>query len=150
MSIIDKYFLFVFKYRFLLNKLNCMKKSINKSHKKKSTKSYLFKYDKHKNLYHYVERDSKNNLVNYYNFNYKNNALVKYNNTEKIKIFNQFESPCKLIHRFEAGISWIKPVTVDSVEKSITYPKVKKQFAVNLENQVVTFSVSEQIVSQWQ
>jgi len=111
---------------------------------------FVFKYDKHHNLYNYVEYDRKNNnLINYYNFNYKNNSVIKYDTKNKIKIFNQFEVPTKLVHRFEAGESWIRPATMDSDPFNVTFPKVKKQFAVNFDNQIVGFSVNEQIISQW-
>lgn len=113
------------------------------------SKSYVFKYDKSKNLYNYIEKDAKFNIKNYFNYNYKNDSLIKYDSTNRIRIFNQFETPGKLIHRFEAGESWIKAVSAESDNFNIEFPKIKKQFALNSENQIVKFSIHQQLLEQW-
>lgn len=111
--------------------------------------TYVLKYDKDKNLHHYIEKDLKSNIKAFYSFNYKNNSLVKYDSINKIRIFNQFDGSCKLVHRFEAGESWIKAVLFDSSPHNLTYPKVRKQFALNSENQIVKFSIHQQLLEQW-
>lgn len=113
------------------------------------TTNYVFKYDKNKNLYNYIEKDSKSNLNSYYAFNYKTNSLVKYDSVNKLRVFNQFEFECKLTHKFEGGESWVRPVLVSDDSYSLTYPKIKKQFALNSENQIVRFSIQHQLLEQW-
>ena len=117
--------------------------------KLKNKSTFVFKYDKNNNLTNYIERNQKNQIISYYSFNYKNNSMLKYDQVNKLRIFNQFEFPCKLVHRFEAGESWIRAVSLDDNEFSLTYPKIKKQFALNNENQVVKFSVQMQLLDQW-
>lgn len=114
---------------------------------KKTT--FVFKYDKNKNLYAYLEKDAKFRIKSYYTFNYKNNSMIKYDSINKLRIFNQFELPCKLVHRFEAEESWIRAVSIESNAYNLTYPKIKKQFALNNENQIVKFSIQQQLLQQW-
>ncbi len=112
-------------------------------------KQFIFKYDKQMNLYSYVERNKKQTIYAYYNFNYKNNSLVRYDDINKLRVISQFESPCKLVHRFEAGESWVKVVHADENSMNLTYPKIKKQFALNNENQIVKFSIPTKLLEQW-
>lgn len=113
------------------------------------SKFFVLKYDKNKNLYNYIEKDSKFKINNYYNYNYKNDSVVKYDSINKIRIFSQFESPGKLVHLFEAGESWIKAVSIESDSYNVQFPKIKKQFALNSENQIVKFSIHQQLLEQW-
>ena len=117
--------------------------------KPKTKSTYVFKYDKKQNLIYYVERDNKNNIIAYYSFNHHNNSMLRYDKINKLRIFNQFEVPCKLVHRFEAGESFVRAVSMDENEYSLTYPKIKKQFALNQKNQIVKFSVQPQLLDQW-
>jgi hypothetical protein len=111
--------------------------------------NYVFKYDKNNNLSNYIERDSKNQIKSYYAYNYSKNSLIRYDSVNKLRIFNQFEMPCKLVHRFEAGESWVRAVTLNSDSFTMTFPKVKKQFALNSDNQIVKFSIQHQLLEQW-
>lgn len=112
-------------------------------------KNYVFKYDIHGNLYNYLEKEKSSNITAYYNYNYKNDTLLRYDNKNKLRIFNQFDSPCKLMHRFEAGESWIKVVSRDSNIHNLVLPKIKKHFALNNEDQVVKFSIQEHVLEQF-
>ena len=96
-----------------------------------------------------MEKNSKNNIRAYYAYNYRKNSLLKYDVVNNLRIINQFETPCKLVHRFEGGESWVRAVSVDSSATSLTYPKIKKQFALNNEDQVVKFSIQSQLLDQW-
>ncbi len=117
--------------------------------KSKNKSTFVFKYDKKNNLINYIERSPKNEIIAYYSYNHKNNGMLKYDHVNKFRIFNQFESPCKLVQRFEGGESWIRAVAVTDNEYSLTYPKIKKQFALNQENQIVKFSVHLELLNQW-
>lgn len=111
--------------------------------------NYIFKYDKQNNLYNYVEHDQANNVYCYYHFNSKNNTLIRYDKQNQLRIFMQYEEPCKLVHRFEAGESWIRAVSLNSTPDKLIFPKMKKQFALNNENHVVRFSVNPYLLEQW-
>ncbi len=113
------------------------------------TTAYIFKYDRNRNLCNYIEKDSKNHIKSYYAYNYRNNSLVRYDNVSKLRIFNQFEIPCKLVQRYEGNESWVRAVSIESTAVALTYPKVKKQFALNSENQIVKFSIQQQLLEQW-
>jgi hypothetical protein len=113
------------------------------------TSSYVFKYDKNKNLCNYIEKDSKNNIKSYYAYNYRTNSMVKYDSVNKLRILNQFGVPCKLVHRMEAGESWVRAVEFNSDAFAHTFPKIKKQFALNSDNQIVKFSIQHQLLEQW-
>ena len=111
--------------------------------------SYIFKYDKQHNLYNYVEHDQSNNVLSYYNMNNKNNSLTRYDRVNQLRVLIQYEEPCKLVHRFEAGESWVRAVSLTSTSTNLIFPKMKKQFAINNENQIVRFSVNPYLLEQW-
>lgn len=112
-------------------------------------KNYVFKYDIHNNLYNFLEREGVSNIAAFYSYNYKNDTLLRYDNKNKLRIFNQFDSPCKLVHRFEAGESWPRVLSRDSNVHSLNLPKIKKHFALNNDNQVVKFSIQEHVLEQF-
>jgi len=107
---------------------------------------YIFKYDKHNNLYSYVEKDLNQNLLSLYTFNYKNNSMIRFDKENKLRIFTQYDETCKLVQRFEAGESWIKSVPIDNNSYVYQNPKIKKQFAINNDNQIVRFSFQQYIL----
>lgn len=108
---------------------------------------YVFKYDKHNNLCNYVEKDSKDNLLSLFTYNYKNHSLIRYDKDNQLRIFIQFDEPCKLIQKFEAGESWVKSIPIDQNINQYQNPKIKKQFALNHENQIVRFGFQQYLVS---
>ncbi len=112
-------------------------------------RNYVFKYDIHNNLYNYLEKERTGKVSAYYSYNYKNDTLLRYDSNNKLRIFNQFDSPCKLTHRFEAGESWIRVVTRESNIQNLNLPKIKKHFAINSENQVVKFNIQEHVLEQF-
>jgi len=94
---------------------------------------YVFKYDKKGFLYKYVEKTSGGKVINFYNFNYNKNVLTKYDQKQKIKILIEFYEPCKL--------------SCDST--SMFLPKIKKNFAINEENQIISFNVNKGLLKNW-
>ena len=111
--------------------------------------NYVFKYDKKNFLYKYVEKNSGGKVINYYSFNHRKNTLTKYNSKDKLKYLVEFYEPCKLVHRFEAGESWVKIVPDNCDSTSMFLPKIKKNFAINQDNQIVSYSVSGKILKNW-
>jgi hypothetical protein len=111
--------------------------------------SYTLKYDKKGFLYKYVEKTASGKIVNFYSFNYKRNLLTKYDFKQKLRVLVEFYEPCKLVHRFEAGESWIKPVPVSCESTSMFLPKIKRNIAINDENQIVTINVSKGLLRNW-
>lgn len=111
--------------------------------------SYLLKYDKKGQLYKYVEKNASGKIVNFYNFNYKKNLLVKYDIKTKHKVMVEFYEPCKLVHRFEAGESWVKPVPISCDSTSMFLPKIKKNYAVTENNQMVSYTVWKGFLKNW-
>ena len=111
---------------------------------KKNT--YIFKYDKYNNLYNYVEKHSTGNILSFYSYNYKNNSMIRYDKDTKTRVFTQYDESCKLVHRFEAGESWVKSVPINDNSYIYQNPKIKKQFAVNHENKIVRFSVQQYLM----
>ncbi len=122
---------------------------MNKKTIKKTKSTFVFKYDKKNNLVNYLERDSSFKILSYYSYNHKNNSLLKYDYVSRLRILSQFEEQCKLVHRFEGGESWIRAVSTSDSALNLSYPKIKKQFALNSENQIVRFSAPQQLLSQW-
>lgn len=112
-------------------------------------KSLIFKYDKTNNLQNYVEKDPDGKVLAMYSYNYKNNCMVKYDKENQIRIFTQYDEPCKLTHRFEAGESWVKSVPILDNSYIFHSPKIKKQFAMNNENQIVRFSVQQHLMNDF-
>ncbi len=110
---------------------------------------YIFQYDKHNNLNYYAEKTTSDKLISYYNYNYTTNSLIRYDPINKLRIFQQFDENCKLVHRFEAGESWIKVVPISMGQHDLAFPKVKKQFALNNDNEVVKFSIPHLIMDRW-
>lgn len=110
---------------------------------------YVFKYDKKGFLYKYVEKTAGGKVINFYNFNYKKNILTKYDQKQKLKILIEFYEPCKLVHRFEAGESWIKPVPLSCDSTSMFLPKIKKNFAINEGNQIISYNVNKGLLKNW-
>lgn len=116
--------------------------------KTKSKKNnYVFKYNKQNNLYSYIERDSSQNLLSLYTFNYKNYSMIRYDKDNQLRIFIQFDEPCKLVHKFEAGESWVKSIPEDHTIFQYQNPKIKKQFALNNENQIVRFGFQQYLAT---
>jgi hypothetical protein len=113
---------------------------------KKTNNKFIFKYDKYNNLYSYVERDSLKNIMSLYVYNYKNNSLVRYDKDNQLRIFTQFDERCKLVQKFEAGESWVKSIPFDDEINNYKNPKIKKQFAVNIKNQVVRFGFQSSVI----
>ena len=91
---------------------------------------YVFKYDKHNNLYSYIERSFSKSLISLYTYNYKNNSMIRYDKDNQLRIFTQYDEPCKLVQRFEAGESWVKSVPFNQTIYAHQSPKIKKQFAL--------------------
>lgn len=115
---------------------------------KKSKKShFVFKYNKQNCLYSYVERDMSQNLLSLYTYNYKNHSMIRYDKENKLRIFVQFDEPCKLVQNFEAGESWVKSVPEGQSVYQHNNPKIKKQFALNNENQIVRFGFQQYLTS---
>lgn len=115
----------------------------------KKKNKYVFKYDKHNNLCNYIEKDSNSNLLSLFTYNYKINSLVRYDRDSKLRIFTQFDEPCKLVHKFEAGESWVKSIPLNQHINQYQNPKIKKQFALNNENQIVRFGFQQHLVSDF-
>ena len=113
---------------------------------KKTNNKFIFKYDKYNNLYSYVERDSLKNIMSLYVYNYKNNSLVRYDKDNQLRIFTQFDERCKLVQKFEAGESWVKSIPFDDEINNYKNPKIKKQSAVNIKNQVVRFGFQSSVI----
>ena len=113
---------------------------------KKTNNKFIFKYDKYNNLYSYVERDSLKNIMSLYVYNYKNNSLVRYDKDNQLRIFTQFDERCKLVQKIEAGESWVKSIPFDDEINNYKNPKIKKQFAVNIKNQVVRFGFQSSVI----
>ncbi len=110
---------------------------------------YVFKYDKKNNLCKYVEKTYGGKVINYYKFNYKRNLLTKFDCKQKIKFLIEFYEPCKLVHRFEAGESWIKPVPLSCDSTSMFLPKIKSNFALNEENQIISYNINQGLLKNW-
>jgi hypothetical protein len=81
-----------------------------------------------------------------YVYNYKNNSLVRYDKDNQLRIFTQFDERCKLVQKFEAGESWVKSIPFDDEINNYKNPKIKKQFAVNIKNQVVRFGFQSSVI----
>ena len=111
-----------------------------------SKNSYVFKYDKHKNLYNYAERDNLKNLLALYTLNYKKNLMLRYDKDNNVRVFTQFDEPCKLVQKFEAGESWVKSVPVGETIYNYQNPKIKKQFALNDKDQLVSFGFQQDLI----
>ncbi len=111
--------------------------------------NYIFKYDKHNNLYAYVEKDSSDNLLSIYTFNYKNNSLIRYDKQSNLRFFTQYDEECKMIQKFDSGESWVKCIPVNNNFYIYNNPKIKKQFALNSENQIVKFSFQQYLMQDY-
>lgn len=110
---------------------------------------YILKYDKKGFLYKYVEKTKSGKIVNFYHFNYKKNLLIRYDFKQKLKILIEFYEPCKLVQRFEGGESWIKPVPMSCDSTSMFLPKIKKKFAINKDNQLISINVNGNLLKNW-
>lgn len=111
--------------------------------------NYVLKYDKKGFLYKYVEKTSGGKIINFYSFNYKKNMLTKYDKKQQIKILIEFYEPCKLVQRFEGGESWVKPVPISCNSTSMFLPKIKKNFTINQDNQIISFNVNQGLLKNW-
>ncbi len=107
---------------------------------------HVFKYDKHNNLYAYVESDYNGNLLSLYTFNYKNNSMIRYDKLNQLRFFTQYDEPCKMIQKFDSGESWIKCIPINNNFYIYNNPKIKKQFAINNDNQIVKFSFQQHLM----
>lgn len=111
--------------------------------------NYVLKYDKKGQLYKYVEKNAGGKIVNFYSFNYKKNLLIKYDLRNRLKVMVEFYEPCKLVQRFEAGESWVKPVPISCDSTSMFLPKIKRNYAINENNQLVSYTVSKGFIKNW-
>ena len=73
--------------------------------------------------------------------------MIRYDKENKLRIFVQFDEPCKLVQNFEAGESWVKSVPEGQSVYQHNNPKIKKQFALNNENQIVRFGFQQYLTS---
>lgn len=109
----------------------------------------VFKYDKYHNLCNYVERNITGDLLALYTYNYKNQSMIRFDRENQIRIFTQYDEPCKLVQKYDSGESWIKIVPFENNINEYQNPKIKKQFALNNENQIVRFSFQQYLIQDF-
>ena len=105
---------------------------------------YVFKYDKHNNLYSYIERSFSKSLISLYTYNYKNNSikikLIKEVMDVEIKEINK-PSECSIKDK---AIKYLKLQNKHNLKTEITDELIEK--TIQEINELKDFKLTPDIV----
>lgn len=118
---------------------------------------FIFKYDKEGNLYNYIELGRKEEMLCFCSF--KNNVLIRYMKDENYKSLTKFKENCKMVHRFEAGESWVSILKINDgtseIEKNYPFHKdasaliyFKSKEIVFKNREISTFYLNKNLLSK--
>ena len=100
----------------------------------KKEKEYIIKHNEGGQMHLFVEKTNYGKTLSYYKL--EDNSLIRYDGKTKECTFTKFKDECIMVHRFDAGESWVN--ITDQNYNTIQYDLTKKVKEVKVKNKNIT------------